>query len=449
MSFVEFLTAKHVPVQIDLDIVGNSSIRLMDVSSFVAIERGGVPRVPYLKVERDYSLMKYRLVGFLESLDTYGILNRPSRRTKIIYPGLNRQAAALRSFYAARPEEKPKVVLGLQRVADKEDCRLFLDDAQILNWRRTMDERFKTSPLFESDEVWRVFCHELATNIWEHSGSTGFLAARVVDSALDSQNRLRSWCRWTYPPPVHSLLRKIKGGFLELCVADAGQGFLETLRSSMAKKIGTDEGKLPTMDVLAFAFDELGTCKAEKDSWATSRHGLSRILNLVAKYGGALTLRSGEGEIMYIAEANKFQRRRSNNGYEPQSFRSVATPFLGSQLQIILPLIPLFERPKVGTKKSLLEEGLPDSFRTQPEHFRGHLVPLLELLDTPESCIGKEELRRFRSRCERLSRDLFSRRPRNEPLVLDFSGLNWTPLLNLRRFSILCKTCFNTDPYSW
>lgn len=57
---------------------------------------------------------------------------------------------------------------------------------------------------------------------------------------------------------------------------------------------------------------------------------------------------------------------------------------------------------------------------------RGHIVPLLEALDQPNTCIGKD-ISKFRESCEQLCKVLLDRRPRFEPIVLDFSGLNWTP----------------------
>jgi hypothetical protein len=428
VSWVERIIVASGPRQIDLDLLGPSPLRLMDYLSFLEVEHGRPPKIPYTDAELEYSQKKYTLVGFLESLDTYGVLNRPGRGTRVIYPGLSRQAAVLKSFFSSRSSEKPKVVLGLQRVATKEDCRLFLDDAHILNWRHSMDERFRSSPLFESDEIWRVLCHELATNIYEHAGVAGFISARVVGSAIDPKTKgLRSWCRWTYPHTLHPLLKKMKTGFLEICVSDAGQGFVESLRKSVARRSGLAQHSISTFDVLAFAFDELGTCKESQDSWATARHGLCRVLNLVVKYGGGLLLRSSDAEVTYVAEMDRFPRRRNGLGYEAQHFRSLPYPIRGAQLQLILPLIPLFDRPRLAPGRRLLEIGLPESFRTQPDHFRGHLVPLLELLETGEVCVGKEELRAFRSRCERLSLDLLGKRPRHEPLVLDFSGLRWHP----------------------
>src|ERR1700724_977832 len=152
VSMIELLIREVEPRQFDIDLLGKSPLRLLDPSSLLS---GGQPQrfEGFTLQERDYSVARYRLAGFLESLDTYGVLNSGDHRTKVIYPGISRQAAALKSFYSASADETPKVVLGLQRIATKDDCKLFLSDANILNWRKAMDTRFPRSPLFESDEV--------------------------------------------------------------------------------------------------------------------------------------------------------------------------------------------------------------------------------------------------------------------------------------------------------
>jgi hypothetical protein len=430
VALVQAVSQSYQPKQIDFDLLGATDFRLIDPAALLSARKDDFSHFAYPLEEQRFSLDRYRLAGFLESLDTYAVLNRPGMATKVIYPGLTQQIASFRSFYSARANELPKVVLGLQRISTKDDCKLFLEDGQILNWRRAMDSRFRASPLFESDEVWRVFCHELAVNIWEHSGVDGFIAARVVESAIDSRSKLRNWCRWTYPSRFHSLLRNIGGSFLELCVADAGQGFVNTLRSTVERAIV--HRRVSTEDILMFAFDELGTCKDEDESWATARHGLCRILGLVAKYGGALRLRSADVELFYVAETQRFSRNRGSLGYEPQGVRRIRDGVQGAQLQILLPLTPQFEREDAGHGRSVLQIGLPSSFRTQSNHVQGHLVPLLEKLETPNACIG-EELKEFRVRCEVLCRQLLVGRHRLEALVLDFSGINW-PAAQLETF---------------
>jgi hypothetical protein len=73
--------------------------------------------------------------------------------------------------------------------------------------------------------------------------------------------------------------------------------------------------------------------------------------------------------------------------------------------------------------------SLPESFRPQPDQVRGYLLPLsveLESFKVNEASIGGDEQQEFREACEELSRKLIQR-PGTEPLVIDFSELNWTP----------------------
>src|SRR5262249_33666981 len=150
-------------------------------------------------------------------------------------------------------------------------------------------DKFSQSPLFESEELWRVICHELAVNIYEHASATGFIAMRVVKPPL------RPWCRATFNSPLGNLPPYFDAAFLELCITDAGQGFVNTLKKSFLQyPQHKDQAATLPVNILTFAFDELGTCKKDDESWITERHALGRILKIVAKYGGILKLRSGQ-----------------------------------------------------------------------------------------------------------------------------------------------------------
>jgi hypothetical protein len=113
-------------------------------------------------------------------------------------------------------------------------------------------------------------------------------------------------------------------------------------------------------------------------------------------------------------------------GYEPQGTPPVTTYFPGAHLQIILPLTPFTDPDELSEPRSVLSVSLPDTFLTQPNQVRGHLVPLREELGFPDAGIGREDQAKFRKACEKLSRKLL-KRSMPEPLVLDFSDLNWTP----------------------
>lgn len=421
VSLIETLLNNPFLLTFNIDLLGSSENQLLSPKDYLAIKTG--KKTKFELSDYLFSAKVYRLVGFLESLGTLSVLNRDDRNANVLYPRIKRSHINFQDFYGTK-QDRPTVVLGLKRIQSKNDCEIFLDDHQILNWREAMGERFYNSPIFESEEIWRVLCHELSVNIWEHSGVAGFIASRII-FPFDGEGNLKWWCENTYKHIMGNLWDFMDQGFIELCVGDAGFGITNTLTSSYIRQTGSIEEPKPE-DIIIFAFDELGTCKDKTNCWATERHALGRILYIVSKYGGVLVIRSGGREVSYVSRGGRFRRRVGKPGYEPTTVRELGTAFPGTQIQIILPLIPKFDSAKKLERKSVLEMNLPGSFRTQTKHVRGHLIPLLETLDQPSTCIGNE-VTKFRESCEQLCKDLLNRRPRFEPLVIDFSGLNWTP----------------------
>lgn len=378
----------------------------------------------------------YKSVGFIESLGTLDILNRRSEDGKVSYPGINIEDIKNHQSYTGK-ESNLGVLLGLTRIHSKDDCYQFIDEGRIRKWIQAMGERFPESPLFETQEVWRVLCHEFAVNIYEHAGIPGFISMRVV-SPRDKQGRVHPWCRETYPSPYIQRLFEEKNNldnhFLEICIGDAGKGFIETLanayenhlhKNNITSNSNNGSERIKNQDIVAFAFDELGTCKDANEGWITERHALNRILHITAQYGGALAVRSGGVELQYSGEGEMFRKSPTGRGYLPTHAHEMPGIIPGAQFQVILPLTP-FTSIKKFSRRSSLSLSLPSTFHIDSKHVRGHLVPLLEKLDQPDSGIGKEDLIRFRRACENLCEELVTKRPAAEPLILDFSQLNWT-----------------------
>ena len=161
------------------------------------------------------------------------------------------------------------------------------------------------------------------------------------------------------------------------------------------------------------------------ESWAVKRHALGRILHIVAKYGGALTLRSSATELKYIASAEGFKRNRNGLGYKPNRIEKIEASLPGSHIQIILPLFPQIYVDNNLEPKSVYQNYLPQTFVIDEKHVSGHLVPLLEFTGLSDFRVGSKDQKMFRTACIKLSEELFNRHPRNEPLILDFSGINW------------------------
>ncbi len=421
LAIVERVMADPSTEFVGIDLIGAPEIELMAPQHFISAEQtggAGTKTASFVQSNRVYNV-----AGFLESLGTLAVLNLNLRGSRASYPWVGEERARLRAVHTRR-EDGDTIVMSLCRISSKDDCRQFLDEQRIVNWRETMSKKFRESPLFEYEELWRVFCHELAVNVFEHAKTAGFLAGRVV-LPHKATGEIRSWCEMTYRPEISQLFPDMKSGFLELCVSDAGKGFLESLGATFRKVSGIEDNTpIRDEDLLAFAFDELGTSKLDHECWATSRHALGRILQIVAKYGGALTLRSGRAELLYVSRGGPFERIPGRLGYRPQYSRSLPNPIPGAHFQLILPLVP-FQR-SVEKRDSILVSTLPDGFHHDTSHVHGHFVPLLERLGTGRAAVDEEERSMFRGKCEALARELISNRPANEVLVLDFSNLQWT-----------------------
>lgn len=422
VSMLEVVLKTGQVQELGLDFLGDKKFVLLSVEEWMEFHNTGHVARLVRNTDFENSTEAYKLVAFAAALGTRAVLNRPGRGN-ITFPRFGDQESNFLNFYR-RPDGTETLLLGLTRIESKDDCTQFLDEARILRWRNEMNERFRRSPIFEFEEVWRVFCHELAVNVWEHSHVPGFLSARVVIPCSKRGTLLESW-QITYPKIVHNRIRQFNEGFLELCIADYGEGFAETLAKAFDHH--TNGQPATAKDILSFAFDELGTCKSSNESWITERHALGRILLLVAKYGGILQLRSAGGAISYWSKEGHFQRRRNHRGYEPNDFMATSTLLRGAHLQILLPLVPRIPSPAKTNRASILDAYLPTSYHVDNSHVRGHLVPLLEELDQPQACVGSQDQLAFRVACENMCKRLLNRRADKEPFVLDFSGVEWTP----------------------
>ena len=423
VAMLQRVLKSHQVSSIGLDLIGDTESRLIPRPELIETRRKGKLSSDYTAAEHALSSRVYPLIDFMESISTRDVLKSdPERTAEIFYPGV--EVPRLTSQGPFTKKGAHTVLFGLTRIDSKNDCRQFLDDHRILSWRSAMGRRFDDSPLFESQEIWRVLCHELAVNIWEHSKWAGFICARIVESPI-FQRRLRPWCTLAYGSLIELQERSMAKGFLELCVVDPGKGFVSTLKNAYIEKSGVSATEVSAADVLSFAFDEFGTSKSDDESWTTERHALGRILQIVAKYGGLLSLRSGGAEVFFRSRGRGFERIPNHLGYRPDSIREFPKDLWGAQLQILLPLYPLIDLKRRREFRPLLNLALPESFRIEPEQARGHLIPLREELDQTKSGIGKADQKAFRLACEKLSRQKM-KRPRNEAFVLDFSDLTWT-----------------------
>jgi len=358
----------------NIDTKGTDTSNFIPLADFIAIEKKKSTMDYYSTNEIELSKRIYKSVGFIESLGTLDILNRRSKDGKVSYPGIKSEDVKKHQFYT-RKEGNLGVLLGLTRIHLKDDCKQFLDDKRIRDWIQAMGNRFPESPLFETQEVWRVLCHEFAVNIYEHAGIPGFISMRVV-SPRDNKGTIHPWCRETYPSPHISRLFDKKNNpdnhFLEICIGDAGKGFIETLthayKNYLRENIITsnkknESEKIKNQDIVAFAFDELGTCKDANECLVTERHALNRILYITAQYGGVLVVRTGGVELIYSGEGEMFRKSPTGRGYISTHEQEIPGTIPGVQFQVILPLTP-FTSTKDFARRSALSISLPSTFHT-------------------------------------------------------------------------------------
>ena len=222
-------------------------------------------------------------------------------------------------------------------------------------------------------------------------------------------------------------------GFVELCVSDTGLGIPATLENAYRQRY-QDRNQIKLAEdvvikhdsLLKFAFDELGTRKDEEESWITNRHALGHTLFIIAKYGGVLSVRSGDAALTYSSEGGNFKRCDNQLGYEPTSNYSINPRLRGTHLQLLIPLKPQRSSDNQTPKK--LYQHLPVSFHIDSKHPVGPLIPLHEKLSTFGICITGSQISIFKESIRTLAREILQGRySRNEPLVFDFSETDWTP----------------------
>ncbi|MBI5590819.1 MAG: hypothetical protein HY881_10080 [Deltaproteobacteria bacterium] len=412
---------------VDIDLVGGSKFEVMEPKEYLRYLYNQNNYSTTYPSDFNFSHRVYQIAGFLEAFGTRIALLTRGRNVSISYPWLNIQDAQFQDFYSHK-DTRPTVFLGLTKIETEDNCKLFLEDDMVQNWRNSMRERFKDSPILETEEIWRSICHELSTNMWEHSNSSGFIFYRVV-TPLDKNNKVRWWCRKEYEESLGTVWEHFTEGFLEICAIDSGDGFVKSLGQAYLNQSGisvlTD---VNISEILSFAFDEFGTRKTEDESWVLTRHALGRILLIVSKYGGVLTLRSDGVQLRYISSEKRFKRKSNGMGYKPSSISEVDKNIIGSHIQIILPLYPQVT-PEDFVKRDSVFDYLPNTYTIDPEHVRGHLIPVLESIGIGFKDIvsTSDDIKIFRNACIRLNNTLRNQHPASEPLVFDFSGINWGP----------------------
>lgn len=465
-SFLDYLShpidSAVEDITIDLGRVG--WITLFDWCAFICILHGQIANKPHLMIHLDFvgdmtkDLISYRecadyladrtisprfidadfndsyaihrVLNFVKSLEESGEF-RNVARGQIVLSRLSFSEAGRPGYYRRDPDIEKSIILPRINVESKEMCRKFASRSQIELWREAMStKRVPNAAVFQSQEFWRVLCHELARNVVEHAKGPGFITGRVV---LPVSGKMPPWCNDVYDEiALYQLGSDIHQGFVELCVSDAGVGIPNTIESSYLHRYKERHSKVLPLgsisheDLLKFAFDELGTCKDSDNSWITDRHALGHILFIIEKYGGILSVRSKNAALTYCSETIKFRRCISQLGFEPQNSRAVNPAIPGTHLQLVIPLTPQSDRD-ISVRQSPCHH-LPQSFHVDHRHPVGPLVPLRDKLGALSSCIDGDDTFKFKEASRALARELLlGSHPRSQMLVFDFSELDWVP----------------------
>lgn len=317
-SFLDYLShsidSAVEDITIDLSRVG--WITLFDWCAFICILHGQIANKPHLKIHLDFlgdltkDLIPYREctdylagriilprfsdVDYNDSHSVHRVLNfvksleessdyKNVARGQIVLSRVSFSEVGKPGYYRKDLDIEKSIILPRINVESKEMCLQFASRSQIELWREAMaTKRMPNAAVFQSEEFWRVLCHELARNVVEHAKGPGFITGRVV---LPIGGKMPLWCRDVYDEIALQQLGSAKHqGFVELCISDAGVGIPETIEASYIHRYRERHkkdlplGSVSHEDLLKFAFDELGTCKDTDRTWITDRHALGHML---------------------------------------------------------------------------------------------------------------------------------------------------------------------------
>lgn len=419
-------------LKISLDFLGSSSGGLIEYRKCANYIAGKLEYLEYSQKEYVHSYIVHRLLNFVRALEgPDGFLNVADGRLTLRW--LSEENARRPAWYRQNEEVGEVVILPRTSISEEQACIQFASRSQIETWRTGMrDKRLPDASVFASDEFWRILCHELAKNVFEHADGPGFISARVV---LPVKKDLPHWCAAVYNRELLECLSVTKdSGFLELCVCDAGLSIPKTIELSFRNRYkerhydNEPPEPISHADLLKFAFDELGTCKDSEESWLTDRHALGQILYVVSRYNGAIIIRSGCAELCYIPHYGALQRSTTQMGFEPDHAPSDFKPAIpGTHIQILIPLS--IRHNNASPVCSAYDRHLPSTFYVDPKYPFGPLMPIRDKFEVFSSCIQQsDEVVKFREICSSFADSLLnSKHPREEIMVFDFAEVDWTP----------------------
>ncbi len=392
----------------------------LDIDRYYEIRRGED------RDEKDSSIYRksdaiYRFLAYLHHFGLFSALNAPRRAGVVVFAGLSEELLSRLYMYSGIGLEGSRV-LPLCPIYGDPEIDQFRTQGSILSWLSGLPKEIIRIPLFRDGEFARVLGFQLSKNVLEHAGwdwkgeygALGAIAMRILPPDFS-----RPWVRSSVPVEagrVFSFAKEL--GVLELCVGDRGIGIADSLGktySVTAAKYGLSQ-PASQADIIAFAFDKLGTSKPFAERWGGA-HALHRILRLTEKYGGYLVIRTSGYECHYDGQIlkSRAQHTQAGIGIHPTSKpREQLHPY-GVQIQLLLPICPVIPRPKPRVRALVTRAGgstqLP-RIESASAYFYG----------------GEADLRINSAKRLRLQKlaDLLMHEPPTRKIAYSFEGRLWT-----------------------
>jgi len=210
---------------------------------------------------------------------------------------------------------------------------------------------------------------ELGQNIFDHGrGSNPYMIITKIDSSIPQSNRAPDW--------EARFFNKLRGGpYLEITVGDKGLGIMSTLHKAYERDKTVPEGlkkQDPTeYDILQYAFWLDASSKNPEDRYREIFRyllsgdqddippptGLYSVMEIVKRYSGFLSVRSGASIICFDCFDIKKQKpiMTTNQESKNRMLRRL-TPFGGTQYKLYFPLL----QPKVRQRAAIFFIGYPE-----------------------------------------------------------------------------------------
>lgn len=289
------------------------------------------------------------LEDFLSFCKYYGLfdaLEKQSSAGRLFFPGVKDVLEGLKRYSGVRTSDKSRV-LAVRPIESIDDANSFLKRDFVNGFIRSLQKRGYDSPLLSDGEFFHFFGYQLVKNIIDHAsknssgwkgdhGSLGAIGMRLIE-------RNKTYLLENdFKEGIVRRLSSKNEPVIEICVVDRGGGIYTSLKSSyedILKRNGHNFQELQVLDVIAHAFDGLGSSKGV-DEIVGGIHGLNRILRSIGKYGGVLKVRSDGIEIVYDGTQEKFLSKGDHNiGVYPNRNNISQCPHVhGVQYQILIPL---------------------------------------------------------------------------------------------------------------